>query len=140
MTSSSSNKDNQTVKDHHGKEYGSFELMCKAWHTDSYTVRSRLNRGWSLERALVEKVNKTNGGSSCKDHLGNQYKSKMAMCRAYGISYNVFTYRIRDGGMSIEEALTTPVKKQKDAIYDKSGNFLGYGVSRTAVKYNMCRE
>ena len=44
---------------------------------------------------------------SCKDHLGNEYRSIAEMCSAYGLSYSVYLNRIKSG-KSLEETLTTP--------------------------------
>ena len=43
----------------------------------------------------------------CQDHLGNGYPSVTAMCRAYGITKNVYCKRIRKG-WTIEKALSPP--------------------------------
>ena len=40
----------------------------------------------------------------CKDHLGNEFKSKAALCRHYGISTELFTQR-QLKGMSLEDSL-----------------------------------
>ena len=46
----------------------------------------------------------------CKDHLGNEYPSKRVMCEHYGVSYeNVFLKRMNKG-LSLEDALTIPVR------------------------------
>ena len=43
------------------------------------------------------------------DHLGNVYKSKVEMCKHYGISVSVYDHRT-DKGWSQERALTTPMR------------------------------
>ena len=50
--------------------------------------------------------------AKCKDYLGNEYKTKLAMCHAYNININTFDNRIK-AGMSLEEALTTPNQKPR---------------------------
>lgn len=43
--------------DHTGKTYNSFSAMCRAWGWyNSKRVRTRLNQGWSLKRALTERA------------------------------------------------------------------------------------
>lgn len=41
----------------------------------------------------------------CRDHLGNGYESKIAMCKAWNISYAAFMSRIKSG-LFLAEALT----------------------------------
>lgn len=42
-------------KDHLGNKFYSFNAMCKKYNMKETTVRERLKRGWSMERALTEK-------------------------------------------------------------------------------------
>lgn len=49
------------------------------------------------------------------DHLGNRYKSKAAMAKAYGISKFVFDKREK-AGWSLGKALTTPTDTKKQPI------------------------
>lgn len=47
-----------------------------------------------------------------RDHLGNEYRNREEMCRAWGISSVLF--HSRDGkGWSVERILTTPVRKRR---------------------------
>ena len=55
----------------------------------------------------------------CKDHLGNDFKSKIDMCRYWNITESAFNARIRKG-MTLEEILTTPVIDLK--VKDHLGN------------------
>lgn len=68
----------------------------------------------SAERILPMKRLKKRKGFShdkpCTDHLGNRYPNIQTMCRKYGINPETYTRRITVYHMSIEEALTTPVK------------------------------
>lgn len=43
-------------KDHLGNTYYSFTSMCNAYNINETTVRSRLNRGWDLEKALTDRA------------------------------------------------------------------------------------
>lgn len=45
------------------------------------------------------------------DHLGTVYGSMEEMCSVYGIKSSTYSARIKRG-MSVEEALTTPVRKR----------------------------
>ena len=61
---------------------------------------------------------------SVKDHLGLVYPDRFAMCEHYGIKYGLYKARM-SGGMSQEEALTTPLKKvarHEDVTVDHLGN------------------
>lgn len=44
---------NTLSKDHLGNVYESFEAMCKAWGLKVGMVYARLNRGWSVKKALT---------------------------------------------------------------------------------------
>lgn len=58
----------------------------------------------------------------CKDHKGNKYKSIKEKCEAYGIEPETYSRRIKVYGMSEEEALTKPVKKNGGSVvYDHTG-------------------
>ena len=46
----------------------------------------------------------------CKDHLGNDYPNIKAMCIRWNIQPETYTRRRNVYGMSVEEALTRPVK------------------------------
>lgn len=60
---------------------------------------------------------------TCKDHTGRKFASVTAMCKAWGISPDVFDNRKRRG-WSLEESLTTPKGKnlKKPIIKDHLGN------------------
>ena len=79
--------------------------MCNFYGIRCYTYYSRTDLGWSLERALTEPER----SHSCKDHLGNTYKTIKDMCSIYKISTYAYLSRIKMG-WSIESALTTPIK------------------------------
>ena len=59
--------------------------------------------------------------AKAKDHLGNEYKSKAAMCRAYKINEASYDKRI-SLGWSIKDALTKPIHpgNVKDEIYGEA--------------------
>lgn len=50
------------------------------------------------------------------DHLGNKFPSRLAMCKHYGVSYNLFKNRIKNG-WSLEAALSPP-KERNIAMID----------------------
>lgn len=92
-------------KDHLGNPYHNKKDMCDAYGVEHTVFTRRLEKGWSLEEALTlpwswSKIR------ACKDHKGNVYSTRKAMCRAYGIHCNTFLFRIKKG-MTLEQALTT---------------------------------
>ena len=46
----------------------------------------------------------------CTDHLGNEFPSIKEMCSHWGIQPETYTRRIKVYHLSVEEALTRPVK------------------------------
>ena len=130
------------VKDHLGHEFGSFEQMCRYWGVDQATVYMRLKEGYSLARALTEVVKTSNihNGVKCKDHLGREFKQQAAMCRYWRVPYSVFRYRIDIKKMSIEEALTTPVKQTYEPVYTKRGKLVGYGMQNQANELGLSSQ
>ena len=81
-------------KDHLGNTYRDKTAMCEAYGVERTVFTRRLEMGWSLEEALTlpwswSKIR------ACKDHKGNVYSTRKAMCRAYGIHCNTFLFRIK---------------------------------------------
>ncbi len=66
-----------------------------------------LSAGGSLEECL-----KTRHREPVVDHLGYHYDSITAMCEDYDISIGTYNNR-RRAGLSLEEILTTPIKKYR---------------------------
>ena len=66
---------------------------------------------------------KTINDKPCSDHEGNIYPSLKAMCLHWNIRTETFSRRIKVYGMSLEEALTKPVKTNGGIIcYDHNGD------------------
>lgn len=105
----------QNVRDHLGNEYNSFSEMCLAYNKTIDAVRYRIAHNWSLEDALTSDIGdiRISKRYVCKDHLGNIYVSKSAMCSQYNISKALFDYRIRHN-WSLKDALT--VNRRKHAV------------------------
>lgn len=93
-----------------GKIYRSVATLSAALGMEQATLRWRLDHGWSIERAMVTPVRKSEYKRSFTDHHGNVYNSKAEMVVTYGIPVNVYNTRIK-AGWSVEMALTTPVKR-----------------------------
>lgn len=114
------------IKDHLGCEYKSVQEMCKHYHISVQTYYYRINHGYSLEQALT--LNKKEARNIAKmkfnncfntvgederiDHLGNIFPSKTRMCKHYGISRNLYDYRRKHLGWTVEDALCTPVERK----------------------------
>jgi hypothetical protein len=113
----------KTATDHTGQKFRSISEMCKAWNITRSLYNIRIKSGCSIEEALTMpkkdmKITKQN----CTDHLGNEYASINAMCRAYGVTRACFQSRITDLGWDTEKALTTPVQTNAKKISDGMGN------------------
>ena len=109
-------------KDHLGNEFPSINAMCKHYGIDRTVFNYRRNeKHMSLKETLTMPVEKKHNGS-CKDHLGNVFPNKQAMCEHYGISTDTFNKRRNEKHMSLKEALTTPARKTRDSCKDHLGN------------------
>ena len=131
----------QPVRDHLGQEFGSFELMCRAWGQDSHLVMQRLKAlDWDLERALTEPRQRNNGNSTAVvDHLGHRFAQKKDMARYWGHAWNTVDARLKSG-KSLKEALETPTKATMNPVYDQSGTMIGYGTQQQARKAGICPQ
>lgn len=96
--------------DHKGNSFKTIKDMAKYWNISYQALSHRLSRGYSIEEALTLPVNSY---ESAKDHLGNTYPSFNAMCTFYGLDGSTVRYRIKKRGMSLEEALTTPLQRTR---------------------------
>lgn len=93
------------------------------------TVEHRIKRNWDLYDAdmITNRARKESpdgvvlhSGHEVYDHEGNLFHSITAMCNFWEISIHVYINR-RKKGMSIEEILTTPVRKYLYTIEDHEG-------------------
>lgn len=102
-------------KDHLGQTFQSHSAMCRHWNIDSKLVFRRLEDGWSIKDALTTPSIPLNlrRVKKCVDHLGHEYCSQIAMCRAWGINYVTYLNR-RSRKWTLEEALTKRLKKGKN--------------------------
>lgn len=97
-----------TCIDHLGNVFKSDYERADFYGINRTTVNSRLKRGMSLEEALTYPC-KNSKREKCTDHLGNVFNSKQERAEFYGIKNNTIEMRMYKG-MSLEEALTTPLK------------------------------
>lgn len=98
------------AKDHSGKEYRSERAMLKDYGIGRTNYATRIKNGWSMEKALTT-PSEYDSDTKVKDHLGQEYNTKIEMCKAYGIEYDTYLKREKKG-MPKEEALTKPVRKR----------------------------
>jgi DNA-binding transcriptional regulator YhcF (GntR family) len=89
---------------------------------------------------------KTSHNIPCKDHLGNKYPSIKDMCKVYGVNPETYSRRIKVYKMTVEEALTRPVKRNGgQQIRDHKGTLYKshtrmcehYGISRKLFEYRI---
>ncbi len=79
----------------------------------------------------IQKKHGFSHDTPCKDHLGNRYPNIQSMCRKYDIHPETYTRRINVYHMSLEEALTRPVKPNGgQSCRDHNGRFFK---SRTSM-------
>ena len=98
--------------DHLGNQFKSVSAMTKHWGISRTTYLSRINMGWSIEKALtftIREESRPKGG--VVDHLGNKFKSRSQMLKHWGISPATYYNRTHKEGLSMEEALTKPIAK-----------------------------
>lgn len=106
--------------------------VCKEWEDDFMNFHNWANASGYAEGLSIDRIN-VNGNyepSNCRWvdietqannkrnnvylELNGEKKTIHQWCKEYGIDYAVVYQRIRKLGYTIEEALTTPVKKQKN--------------------------
>ena len=75
---------------------------------------------------------------TCTDHRGNTYPSKTVMAQAYGMSFTQLAHRLTKG-MSLEQALTTPVKEHVRTVTDCFGQTFA-SISAAARFYGLQTE
>lgn len=113
------------IMDHAGNRFQSIKAMLKFYNIERGTFYARLHADWSLEDALTvptaKSLRKIDGKRKfvrmkvpfkkirCKDHIGNHFKSKQAMCQFWGISAQTYFARIKKG-WSLEKSLTESVR------------------------------
>ena len=114
------------VEDFAGNQFPSVKAMLRFYDMNKQTFHARLNAGWSLEDALTVPTSRSLRKIEdkrkfvrmkvpftkvrCKDHIGNYFKSKQAMCKWWGIPVSTYFAR-RKIGWSLEKALTEDIKR-----------------------------
>lgn len=114
------------VEDFAGNQFQSVKAMLRFYNINKTTFHARLNAGWSLEDALTiptsHSLRKIDNKRKfvrlkvpftkirCKDHIGNYFKSKQAMCKFWGIAVSTYHAR-RKMGWSLEKTLTEDIRR-----------------------------
>lgn len=113
-------------KDHLGNEYPSCSEMFRAYGIN-YTIWKyrHVTKGWTLEETLTTPVSDPDlaGAHECRDHLGNVFQSKKAMCDYWRVPRNVFFARQKQG-LDMAQCLapvTRPHTSQANPIIDPDG-------------------
>ena len=110
--------------DHLGNSYDSITSMCEAYGINPVTFSKRIQRGKTLEQALIEPVRSRivlcQNVNRVTDADGNGFSSVSAMCKHYGMDYTTYVKR-RESGMSKKEALAVP-KQTHRPCEDHLGN------------------
>lgn len=100
----------KVCRDHLGNEFPTMCAMCEHWGISKVVFTSRIRQGWDTERALTEPVLKRRKKSKpCYDHLGNEFRNVMEMCKHYGVMRTAFYERLHEGH-SLEEALSSTIR------------------------------
>jgi hypothetical protein len=135
--------------DHLGNEYNTKKEMAKTYGLEWETLKSRLRAGKTLEEALTTPVDEKLSHPGiykkpevCTDHLGNVYKNKSEMAKAYGIDQRTVKHRL-DAGWSLEDALTKAPslsgsdKKGDDGFYDDGHGNKFNTIKEMAIFHNL---
>lgn len=111
--------------DHLGNEFRNVFKMCEYYGIEQATFTDRLENGYSLEEALTIKTGKLRGyRKNFYDHKNNGFYSKKEMAKYWGLSYSTLKGRLAKG-MTLKDALETPVKEHEKLSYDHLGNKFG---------------
>ena len=114
------------VMDHAGNCFQSIKAMLRFYNIERGTFYARLKADWSLEDALTIPTSRSLRKIEdkrkfvrmkvpftkvrCKDHIGNYFKSKQAMCEWWGIPVSTYFAR-RKIGWSLEKTLTEDIRR-----------------------------
>ena len=109
------------ARDHLGRDYPSMSAMFRAWGWDVNCAFAKLSGGKVSIKELLTRSYKReefSNNRSCKDHLGNEFKSLKDLCRHWKVDYSTFYTRYSVKRWTVERALTEPVhsKRKKDEV------------------------
>lgn len=75
--------DARSCSDHLGNAYPSLSAMCSAYGVTRDCYRSRLDLGWTQERALTEPF--VSSSTPCRDYDGREFPSRQCMAEFLGL-------------------------------------------------------
>lgn len=85
--------------DHTGRGFPSKNAMCRAWGVTRYCYESRLDLGWTQEKALTEPM--TVNAKACRDHMGREFPASTYMALYLGFPKYAFQGRSKEFGRLI---------------------------------------
>ena len=105
------------ITDHQGRKFKSCTEMCDFWGVDLDLYNSRVHsRKWTKERALTTPVKtKIIMKLPTVDHQGRNFESFEQLAKHYAMCPKTLKNRLK-GGMSLEEALTIPVRRGQHVV------------------------
>ena len=112
------------ITDHQGRKFKTCTEMCEFWDVDLDVYRCRVHSlKWTKERALTTPAKtRIRIKLPTTDHKGRTFESFEQLARFYKMCPDTLKHRLK-GGMSLEEALTMPVRRgQHVACKDHLGN------------------
>ena len=108
----------------HGRSYESFVDLCSEYQIQPSNVYGRLGLGFSLEEALTRPI-KPIGNRRATSYKGVDYESRVALCRAYGLSYGMVDEQTRTNPLDFLEVFDVFVQF-KERIGMPKEELLGY--------------
>ena len=112
------------ITDHQGRKFKTCTEMCEFWDVDLDVYRCRVHSlKWTKERALTTPAKtRVRMKLPTTDHKGRTFENFEQLARFYKMCPDTLKHRLK-GGMSLEEALTMPVRRgQHVACKDHLGN------------------
>ena len=112
------------ITDHQGRKFKTCEEMCEFWSVDLENYNCRVHSlKWTKERALTTAVkNRIRRKLPTVDHQGRAFENFEQLAKHYAMCPDTLKHRLKSG-MSLEEALTMPVRRgQHVACKDHQGN------------------
>lgn len=95
--------------EYNGVRYRSISEACRQNGWDIDIVTKRMREGMTFSEAISTPVVCAPSRNSVVV-AGVLYKTRAAACKAHGIATDVVTYRVNKLGMSVEDAILTPVR------------------------------
>lgn len=133
-----------TTIEFRGKAYSNYSEFSNDYGISTSYLYKKLSEGLTLEEVLDVY---DNSKTTVVDHEGVEHRSIKDMCKAWGITRGVYTYR-KNRGWSLKKILTTPVNKKHQSSMeykDFNGKIFSniklmakeHGVSYAAMMYHI---